>query len=155
MDEFGKARQVLGALRDARELLGVTAEADAGELTRTFRRAARGLHPDLSSDPEATQQFQTLVAAYHLALDAALQDQAPAADPYSSVNDSGGRPDPNAEVVASPPIRRRVTLRTDPGAPMSVRSDGVWVVAGPVHVEPARHLDIHTDTTRDRWGGRS
>jgi hypothetical protein len=154
MGESGRTRQALGALRGAWELLGVTAEADVRELTQAYRRVARDLHPDLSSDPEATQQFQALLTAYHLALEAALRDKAPATDLASAVNDSGPRHEPNADIGASPPTRDRVTLGTDAGAQMSARSDGVWVVAGPVHVEPARHPEQHTDTTRDRWEGR-
>jgi len=154
MGETGKTRQVRGALRGARELLGVTAKADVGELTRAYRRAARGLHPDLSSDPEATQQFQALLTAYQLALQAALQDQAPATDPGSEANGPGPHHEPNPDIGASAPTRARVTLGTDAGARTSAWGDGVWVVAGPVHVEPARHPDLHTDTTRDRWEGR-
>jgi DnaJ-like protein len=154
MGESGRTRQVSEALRGARELLGVTDGADVGELTRAYRRAARDLHPDLSSDPEATQQFQALLTAYQLAVEAALQDTAPATDPDPAVNDSGPRHEPNADIGASPPTRDRVTLGTDAGARMSARGDGVWVVAGPVHVEPARHHDQHTDTTGDRWEGR-
>jgi hypothetical protein len=154
MGETGKTRQVLGALRGARELLGVTAGADVGELTRAYRRAARDLHPDLSSDPEATQQFQALLTAYHLALGAALRDQAPATHLGSAVNDAGPRHEPNPDIGASPPTRARVTLGTDAGARMSAHSDGVWVVAGPVHVEPSQQPDRHTDTTRDQREGR-
>src|SRR4051794_10725315 len=71
----------VGAVRSARALLGVTADADAPELTRAYRRLARSLHPDLSTDPEATYLFQGLDAAYRLALDSAARRPPPTRDP--------------------------------------------------------------------------
>jgi hypothetical protein len=115
------------ALRGARELLGVTEDADVPDLTRAYRRQALGLHPDRSSDPEATQQFQALHAAYRLALDAALHAPAPAAPPRAHDG-----PSPHAPRSSAP-------------------DDGVWVVAGPVHVQPPRHTDI---TSSPREGPR-
>src|SRR4029079_4567703 len=71
----------VGAVRSARALLGVTADADAPELTRAYRQRARCPHPHLTTDPEATYRFQGLNAAYRLALDAAARRPPPTRDP--------------------------------------------------------------------------
>ena len=102
------------AERTARELLGVTADAQASELTRAYRRQARNLHPDLSRDPAATERFRALRAAYELALRAAL---------------------------ASQPHREDPRPATAPGTRQASPGHGVWVVAGPVHVDPPRRPD--------------
>ena len=148
----------VGALRSARELLGVTADAEVRDLTRAYRRRARGLHPDRSADPKATQQFQALHAAYLLALAAALASTPPGTPPGTAqatdppAARGGSRP-------ASAPTsgRRRVRLRAGPaagrdafGGVTGAADDGVWVVAGPVHVQPP----LHTPMSRNPLEGR-
>jgi DnaJ-like protein len=121
-------------VRSARQLLGVAAEADASELTRAYWRQARRLHPDLSSDPEATEQFRALHAAYRLALlaapDAGSSRPSPPLRPPSP-----GPLTPTSAGQPGPPRGR-------PGWGASVSAaaspdNGVWVVAGPVHVHTA------------------
>jgi len=46
------------------QLLGVTPEASPGEVTRAYRRLARQIHPDVTDDPAAAEQFRALTAAY-------------------------------------------------------------------------------------------
>jgi hypothetical protein len=114
------------ALRSARALLGVTADVDATELTRAYWRRARCLHPDLSADPEATEQFRALHAAYRLALEAALDPPSPA----TASSPAPVRPTPRSTAVT-----------VSPSAAVPPSYDGVWVVAGPVQVRPPRPAD--------------
>ncbi|MET0916083.1 MAG: J domain-containing protein [Jiangellaceae bacterium] len=115
------------AVRNARALLGVPADADLPEITRAYWRQARTLHPDRNSDPEATQQFQALNAAYRLMVDSVLH-----------------RP-PAAVVPPHEPPAPRMARPTAGGR------DGVWMMAGPVHVQPARRSDT---TARNPAGER-
>src|SRR4051794_30153950 len=52
--------------RDYYEVLGVSREADAGEIKRAFRRLARDLHPDVSDAPDAQDRFREVVEAYEV-----------------------------------------------------------------------------------------
>jgi len=45
-------------------LLGVSPDAEPGEIRRAFRRRVREYHPDLNDDPRAPAQFTTLKRAY-------------------------------------------------------------------------------------------
>src|SRR5215207_6019719 len=64
------------SLRRAHEVLGVPAHADAAQIARAYRRQARRLHPDLSGESDATEQFWALQAAYRVALGAAQSEGA-------------------------------------------------------------------------------
>lgn len=44
--------------------LGVAPEATKADITRAYRRLARGLHPDANADPAAEDRFKTVSAAY-------------------------------------------------------------------------------------------
>ena len=59
------------SLRDARAVLGVTAAATPAQVVTAFRRQARAVHPDVSHAQNAAPRFAALVAAYHVALQAA------------------------------------------------------------------------------------
>src|SRR5919199_5584817 len=52
--------------RDYYEVLGVTRDADEGEIKRAFRRLARELHPDVSEAPDAEHRFREVVEAYEV-----------------------------------------------------------------------------------------
>jgi hypothetical protein len=121
----------LGAVRRALELLEAAADADAVELTRAYRRQARRLHPDLSGDPEATERFRALNAAYRLALQATVAVAAPRSAPSTAP--------PHSRLTEADEQRRRTQV---PDASQWVTGvttpdDGVWVVAGPVQVDAA------------------
>ena len=49
---------------DLYAVLGVDASASGDEIARAFRARAKQLHPDTSDDPEASERFNDLVAAY-------------------------------------------------------------------------------------------
>jgi hypothetical protein len=108
----------------------VSVDTDVTDLTRAYWRRARALHPDRSSDPEATQQFQALHAAYRLLVEAALQSPAAAVAPARAGTGDHESTD-RASSRSRQPSPIRVTRRPD------AADDGVWVVAGPVHVHPA------------------
>lgn len=126
------------AVRAARDLLGVSAEASASELSHVYRRQARLLHPDLSTHPRATERFRSLHAAYHLALRAV-----PAGATRPEVGPSMPR-----QPVQAPSFRGRSSSPGDllgawPPAPVDAlwvqprpRTEP-WLVAGPVRIQPA------------------
>jgi hypothetical protein len=113
------------SVRQARELIGVTASADTAQVARAYRRRARHLHPDLNGEPDATEQFWVLQAAYRVALAAARRHDDPA-----SAHVTMGNP---AVMHVPPPVRGSVTLDARPG-----HRGVVWFAVGPVHVQPPR-----------------
>jgi DnaJ-class molecular chaperone len=55
---------------DPYRTLGVSRSASSEEIKRAFRKLARTHHPDVTgNDPEATQRFQQMVAAYEILSD--------------------------------------------------------------------------------------
>jgi molecular chaperone DnaJ len=52
--------------RDYYEVLGVSRQADEGEIKRAFRRLARDVHPDVSEAPDAEERFREVVEAYEV-----------------------------------------------------------------------------------------
>jgi molecular chaperone DnaJ len=59
----------LGQDQDLYALLGVRRDADALEIKAAFRRLARMVHPDVSSDPDGEARFRALVTAYQVLSD--------------------------------------------------------------------------------------
>jgi curved DNA-binding protein CbpA len=53
--------------RDPYDVLGISPQASASEVSRAYRRAARATHPDNHpDDPSAAEQFRDLAAAYEI-----------------------------------------------------------------------------------------
>jgi hypothetical protein len=129
------SRSVPSALRRAHELLGVPAQADAAQVARAYRRLARRLHPDLSAEPDATEQFWALQAAYRVALDAAQ-------DPGRRTLDEAAHHDVVVHRVPTNSGPRAGATPEQNGVPEQTRV--VWLAAGPVHVRPPRGPDPRT-----------
>lgn len=54
---------------DAYALLGVPREADETQIKKAFRRLARELHPDVSTEPDAETRFKEVAEAYEILSD--------------------------------------------------------------------------------------
>ena len=52
--------------RDLYELLGVPRDADEAAIKKAFRRLARELHPDVSTEPDAEARFREAAEAYEV-----------------------------------------------------------------------------------------
>ena len=52
--------------RDYYELLGVARDADDAAIKKAFRRLARQLHPDVSTEPDAELRFREVTEAYEV-----------------------------------------------------------------------------------------
>ncbi len=57
-------------MQDCYKILGVSQNATASEIKRAYRKKAKELHPDLSSNAETSEKFQELVKAYEILSDA-------------------------------------------------------------------------------------
>lgn len=55
--------------QDFYELLGVARDADANDIKRAYRKKARALHPDVSEEPDAEEQFRRVTEAYEVLSD--------------------------------------------------------------------------------------
>ncbi len=52
--------------RDYYELLGIARDADDAAIKKAFRKLARQLHPDVSTEPGSEQQFREVTEAYEV-----------------------------------------------------------------------------------------
>src|SRR5216683_1270274 len=52
--------------RDYYELLGIARDADDAAIKKAFRRLARQLHPDVSTEPESEHRFREVTEAYEV-----------------------------------------------------------------------------------------
>jgi molecular chaperone DnaJ len=52
--------------RDYYEVLGIARDADEAAIKKSFRRLARQLHPDVSTEPEAEARFREVTEAYEV-----------------------------------------------------------------------------------------
>ena len=120
------SRSVQLSLRGAHQILDVPAHADAHQLARAYRRQARRVHPDLSVEPDATEQFCALQAAYRVALDA-VRSTVPAAPVVPRPRVQVADHDPI--VVHGVPAGRGLPVTPGPG-----QSGVAWLAVGPVHL---------------------
>jgi hypothetical protein len=135
------------SVQAARKLLGVTADADRAQLVRAYRRQARRFHPDVSREPDATERFWALQAAYHLALAAAARDTAQALAVAAAAAPTP--PKPMHVPRCAPPVVIGTTTVTASAA--STAGSQAWLVAGPVHVRPAPGHTPRTAPTSLSW----
>jgi hypothetical protein len=150
------SRPSTAALREARDVLGVTAEANPGQIACACRRQARRLHPDVSGEPDATERFWALEAAYHVVLDAVLDAPLDAPStrasvvtvPPTVVGDAPGRVAPRGTPATRQAEHRDPTVVLDKplDVPTYFHDDHQhvpWLVAGPVRVEAPGHPATH------------
>ena len=52
---------------EAFELLGIPRDSDRDTIAHAYRRLARTVHPDVSTDAEASERFANLADAYRIA----------------------------------------------------------------------------------------
>ena len=86
--------------RDPYSVLGVSREASPHELKRAYRRQAMRWHPDRNTDPEATERFKQIRAAY---------DQLAAVDNVET-EQSSAEPEP-AEASPEAEVERAADMR--------------------------------------------
>ena len=56
-------------MADLYETLGVSREASADEIKKSYRKLARELHPDVNPDPAVQDRFKEITAAYEVLSD--------------------------------------------------------------------------------------
>jgi hypothetical protein len=83
------------SVADARMALGITADATRAQVGSAFRRLARGVHPDVSERHDAAPRFDALVAAYRIALRAAVGER--------RTTEAGGNADRGSPQPTPPP----------------------------------------------------
>ncbi|WP_425464514.1 J domain-containing protein [Nocardioides eburneiflavus] len=105
-------------------MLGVSPDADPAQIVRAYRRRARTVHPDVSTELDAGAQFSALWAAYQLLLETAREPgRTRAADDRGTVVDRH----PRQRVPAPGPVG---------GSPAGwAGRDVAWLVAGPVRID--------------------
>ena len=70
--------------------LGVARDATADDIKKAYRRAARKLHPDVNSGPEAEEQFKKVSQAYDVLSDPEKKRSYDmGADPYAGAGAAG------------------------------------------------------------------
>ncbi|MEM6449900.1 MAG: J domain-containing protein [Cyanobacteria bacterium P01_D01_bin.105] len=78
--------------RDYYEILGISKEADGGEVKRAYRALARQYHPDLNpGDKAAEEKFKMLGEAYDVLSDADKRSQYEEYSKYWTQRNSGGK----------------------------------------------------------------
>ena len=60
--------------RDYYEVLGVSKDASPDEIKRAYRKLAKEYHPDVSTDPNATEKFAEIQVAYDCLSDPAKKE---------------------------------------------------------------------------------
>lgn len=75
------------AKKDYYEILGVSKDADASEIKKSFRRKARELHPDVNKAPDAEERFKELNEAYDVLSD---ENKRAYYDRFGSMDGMGG-----------------------------------------------------------------
>lgn len=105
-------------------MLGVSADADSAQIVRAYRRRARAVHPDVSTEQDAGAQFAALWAAHQLLLETAREPgPAQAGDDQGPIVDHDHR----QRVPAQDPVG---------GWPAGWAGRGIaWLVVGPVRVQ--------------------
>ncbi|MGE5227381.1 MAG: molecular chaperone DnaJ [Planctomycetaceae bacterium] len=85
----------MAPVRDLYEVLGVRRDATDEEIKRAYRRLARELHPDVSSDPATEERFKEVAGAYEILSDPEKRARydaygatgGPAGQPFADISD--------------------------------------------------------------------
>ncbi len=72
---------------DLYEILGVSREASADEIKKSYRKLARQYHPDVNADSEAEERFKEISVAYEILSDPQKRQQY---DQFGTVGGAGG-----------------------------------------------------------------
>lgn len=86
------------------EILGISIEANAGEIKRAYRRMAMRWHPDRNPHPEAAERFKEIRAAYDALL--CIEDED---EPSSAPDDEAETPSDSRQSRA-PDIRLNIEI---------------------------------------------
>src|SRR5438477_5735850 len=80
--------------RDLYEILGIERDASDEDIRKAYRRLARELHPDVSSDPETEERFKEVAGAYEILSDPekrarydAFGTAGPGGQPFADISD--------------------------------------------------------------------
>ena len=130
---------------DAFRQLGIPVGSDRDTVVHAYRRLARAIHPDVSTDPAAADRFATLTEAYRLASEALPANPDPAGAGGADRRHAASAPAPER----APSDHRPAPWVLMGTADMPVASAGLvglaprWrrapIVAGPVLVRPIHH----------------
>lgn len=91
-------------------ILGVSQNASLADIKRAYRRLAMRWHPDRNTDPDATERFKQIRAAYDLLLTADLSDDA------DTPQDSDVAPEAEESVARAADIRLNLTISLEEAA---------------------------------------
>jgi curved DNA-binding protein CbpA len=119
-------------LDEALKVLGIPAGSDRDTVNNAYRRLARVTHPDVSSEPDAAEQFAAVTAAYRLV---SASDRPAARPPFGPASGS-----PESAPPRPAPRPRSVDDLRDLLGDWTTASYGnrPAIVAGPVIIRPAR-----------------
>jgi len=143
-------RQVDPRLQAALALLGLGTDADLEQVKRAYRRLARGTHPDVCATSDAAARFDALTRAHRLVADATRpprdRESVTPASPASRPDDVTSWSEASHQRVTPPDEADPVDvadngdlLRPLSRATLGTWGDNdVWIVAGPVHIDPHR-----------------
>jgi hypothetical protein len=91
----------IGAV-EAFRLLGIPRDSDHDAIAHAYRRLARSVHPDVSMDADAAQQFASLAEAYRIARAAPSAPETVASGEAVPVRRPSGRLRQDSPIVAGP-----------------------------------------------------
>jgi curved DNA-binding protein CbpA len=121
-------------LPDPYAVLGISHDASSAEISRAYRRLARGLHPDSRpADPGAADQLRAVIAAHELLSDPgrrAAYDRRSGHRAFSPARDAGPGAAPAGAAAQLHPLDYLGIY------PAPLPRPGGAVRAGPVRVEP-------------------
>lgn len=80
--------------KDLYELLGISQNSSSEEIKKAYRSLALKYHPDRNPEPQATERFKEITAAYGVLIDEKKRREY---DTYRNIRQQGGRPTKDQE----------------------------------------------------------